>query len=111
MRYSHSPGSGASQAELGVAVAVPVDHRLSATEKQLGRASRHLARMPFEDFEDDEVGVGPVARGVDDDAVSDVSDGERRGRRREFDEVSDVSSFNDELSPVSPRSLEERRFR
>lgn len=113
-----------SQAELGTAIAVPVNRPQSIVEERSG--SRQLARMPFEDFEDDEVGVGPAPVPVpvpaaapvtapvhvDDDAVSDVSDDdgtERGGRRRDFDEVSELSF--DGVSPVSPSSPEQRRFR
>jgi hypothetical protein len=63
------------------------------------RGPSRLARMPFEDFEDDEVGIGIAVSGDDDDAVSEVSDDGRRGRERDFDEVSVVSSF-DGVSPI-----------
>ena len=77
-----------------------------------------MARMPFEDFSDDEVGIGIAVGGSDDDddgddddddddAVSDVSDLDGRRRERDFDEVSVVSSF-DEVSPIGEQ---ERRFR
>lgn len=69
-----------------------------------------MARMPFEDFSDDEVGIGIGIGGSDDDddgAVSDVSDLDGRRRERDFDEVSVVSSF-DEVSPIGEQ---ERRFR
>lgn len=105
VQNSHSQNGHDSHAELGTAIAVPVNRH--SVGEEVTRGSRQLARMPFEDFEDDEVGVGPVR--PDDDAVSDVSDRERRGsRRRDFDEVSDLS-FN-EVSPISPSSLEQRRF-
>ncbi|KAJ5333036.1 hypothetical protein MYU51_005227 [Penicillium brevicompactum] len=104
LSMQHSQDGRGSHAELGTAIAVPVNRHSVGEEV---RGSRQLARMPFEDFEDDEVGVGPAR--VDDDDVSDVSDRERRGsRRRNFDEVSDLS-FN-EVSPISPSSPEQRRF-
>jgi hypothetical protein len=53
--------------------------------------------MPFENSYD-----------PDDDAVSEVSDLEGRRRNREFDEVSDISSFG----AVSPtRDGERRQYR
>jgi hypothetical protein len=67
--------------------------------------------MPFEDFSDDEVGIGIAVGGSDDDdddAVSDVSDLEGRRRERDFDQVSVVSSF-DGVSPIGEQ--ESRRFR
>ncbi|KAJ5551953.1 hypothetical protein N7535_000105 [Penicillium sp. DV-2018c] len=102
-----------SVAEIGVAVAVPMDGRWSATEETMervgsvrssrGRVSRLASpRMPFEDFEDDEVGVGigiAVTRYDNDDGISYVSDDGRRGTGRDFDEVSIVSSF-DGVSPI-----------
>lgn len=113
---THGPGD--SETELGVAVAVPMDQRRSATEQDLrgrvasvtsSRGPSQLARMPFEDFSDDEVGIGVAVSGSDDDdAVSDVSDLDGRRREREFDEVSVVSSF-DEVSPIGEQ--ERRRFR
>lgn len=116
-------GPGDSEAELGVAVAVPMDQRRSATEQDFrdrvasvtsSRGPSRLARMPFEDFSDDEVGIGIAVGGSldddddDDDAVSDVSDLDGRRRVRDFDEVSVVSSF-DEVSPIGEQ--ERRRFR
>ncbi|CAG8038177.1 unnamed protein product [Penicillium nalgiovense] len=68
--------------------------------------------MPFEDFSDDEVGIGITVDGSDDDddddAISDVSDLDGRRRDRDFDRVSVVSSF-DEVSPIGEQ--ERRRFR
>ncbi|KAJ5131472.1 uncharacterized protein N7515_007511 [Penicillium bovifimosum] len=110
-------GPRGSEPELGIAVAVPMDRRWSATEEMMGRvgsvrSSRgpsRLARMPFEDFEDDEVGIGiGIAVGGDDDAVSEVSDDGRRERERDFDEVSVVSSF-DGVSPIGQQ--ERSQFR
>lgn len=117
---SMARGPSDSEAELGVAVAVPMDQRRSATEQDLrdrvasvtsSRGPSRLARMPFEDFSDDEVGIGIAVGGSldeDDDAVSDVSDLDGRRRVRDFDEVSVVSSF-DEVSPIGEQ--ERRRFR
>ncbi|KAI3110535.1 hypothetical protein CBS147333_4728 [Penicillium roqueforti] len=117
MPTAHGPGD--SEAELGVAVAVSMAQRRSATEQDLrarvapvvsSRGPSRLARMPFEDFSDDEVGIGIGIGGSDDDddgAVSDVSDLDGRRRERDFDEVSVVSSF-DEVSPIGEQ---ERRFR
>ncbi|KAF4761200.1 hypothetical protein HAV15_005173 [Penicillium sp. str.  len=124
---SMARGPGDSDAEIGVAVAVPMDQRRSATEQDFrdrvasvtsSRGPSRLARMPFEDFSDDEVGIGIAVGGSDDDddgddddddddAVSDVSDLDGRRRERDFDEVSVVSSF-DEVSPIGEQ---ERRFR
>ncbi|KGO78075.1 hypothetical protein PITC_040830 [Penicillium italicum] len=116
MPMAHGPCD--SEAELGVAVAVPMDQRRSATEQDLrGRAASvassrgpsRLARMPFEDFSDDEVGIGIAVGGSDDDdAISDVSDLDGWRRERDFDEVSVVLSFVE----VSPTGEQERmRFR
>ncbi|OQD62820.1 hypothetical protein PENPOL_c011G04742 [Penicillium polonicum] len=118
-RMSMTRGPGDSEAELGVAVAVPMDQRRSATEQDFrdrvasvtsSRGPSRLARMPFEDFSDDEVGIGIAVGGSDDDDddVSDVSDLDGRRRERDFDEVSVVSSF-DEVSPIGEQ--ERRRFR
>ncbi|KAJ5274371.1 hypothetical protein N7505_002916 [Penicillium chrysogenum] len=117
-RMSMAHGAGDSEAEIGVAVAVPMDQRRSATEQDLrgrvasvtsSRGPSRLARMPFEDFSDDEVGIGIAVGGSDDDddAVSDVSGLEGRRRERDFDQVSVVSSF-DEVSPIGEQ--ERRRF-
>jgi len=115
---AHGPND--SVAELGVAVAVPMDQRRSAIEQDFrgrvasvasSRGPSRLARMPFEDFSDDEVGIGIARGGSDDeydDAVSDVSDLDGRRRERDFDEHSVVSSF-DEVSPIGEQ--ERRRFR
>lgn len=115
---SMTRGPGDSEAELGVAVAVPMDQRRSATEQDFrdrvasvtsSRGPSRLARMPFEDFSDDEVGIGIANGGSDDDdAVSEVSDLGGRRRERDFDEVSVVSSF-DEVSPIGEQ--ERSRFR
>lgn len=118
---STARGAGDSEAEIGVAVAVPMDQRRSATEQDLrsrvasvtsSRGPSRLARMPFEDFSDDEVGIGITVDGSDDDddddAISDVSDLDGRRRDRDFDRVSVVSSF-DEVSPIGEQ--ERRRFR
>lgn len=114
-----APGPGDSEAELGVAVAVSMDQRRSATEQDFRsrvgsvtsspRGPSRLARMPFEDFSDDEVGIGIAVGGSDDDddAVSDVSDLDGRRRERDPDEVSVVSSF-DEVSPIGEQ--ERRRL-
>ncbi|KAJ5188061.1 hypothetical protein N7491_004385 [Penicillium cf. griseofulvum] len=119
-RMSMDHGPGDSVAELGVAVAVPMDQRRSATEQDFrgrvasaasSRGPSRLTRMPFEDFSDDEVGIGIARGGSDDgydDAVSDVSDLDGRRRERDFDEHSVVSSF-DEVSPIGEQ--ERRRFR
>ncbi|OQE88625.1 hypothetical protein PENNAL_c0016G11607 [Penicillium nalgiovense] len=120
-RMSTARGAGDSEAEIGVAVAVPMDQRRSATEQDLrsrvasvtsSRGPSRLARMPFEDFSDDEVGIGITVDGSDDDddddAISDVSDLDGRRRDRDFDRVSVVSSF-DEVSPIGEQ--ERRRFR
>ncbi|KXG49324.1 uncharacterized protein PGRI_031940 [Penicillium griseofulvum] len=119
-RMSMAHGPNDSVAELGVAVAVPMDQRRSATEQDFrgrvasvasSRGPSRLARMPFEDFSDDEVGIGIARGGSDDeydDAVSDVSDLDGRRRERDFDEHSVVSSF-DEVSPIGEQ--ERRRFR
>lgn len=118
---SMTRGPDDSEAEIGVAVAVPMDQRRSATEQDFrdrvasitsSRGPSRLTRMPFEDFSDDEVGIGIAVGGSDDDyddddAVSDVSGLDGRRRERDFDEVSVVSSF-DEVSPIGEQ--EGRRF-
>lgn len=101
---SHAPSPGSASArspddsntELGLAVAVPMNQRLSATEHDL----RGLGRSPSA------VGAGAAAirlsfqsnhGGDDDDAVSVVSDlNERRDGEHDFDDLSSVSSFNDD---------------
>ncbi|KAJ5997986.1 hypothetical protein N7522_009646 [Penicillium canescens] len=85
MPVSQGPGPNDSSTEIGLAVAVSLDHRRSATEQELRSPSRgtvRLARMPFDNSYDPE-----------DDAVSEASDSDGRRRDREFDEISDVSSF------------------
>lgn len=84
-------GFEGSQPELGVAVAVPLHHRRSATEQDMHRVSRsasvagtvtpHL-RLPLETPRDD------------DDAVS-VESNERRPEH-DLDDMSSVSSFEDD---------------
>lgn len=94
--------------ELGIATAVPVDQRLSATEHDLREFSRPRSsvshrvsagppsaglasvRMPFENQSSDE-----------NDAVSVIS-GEhgRMDHERNLDDMSSVSSFDDDHSPV-----------
>ncbi|KAJ6043193.1 uncharacterized protein N7446_001389 [Penicillium canescens] len=86
MPVSQGPGPNDSSTEIGLAVAVSLDHRRSATEQELRSPSRgtvRLARMPFDNSYDPE-----------DDAVSEASDSDGRRRDREFDEISDVSSFS-----------------
>ncbi|KAJ6080745.1 hypothetical protein N7499_005619 [Penicillium canescens] len=85
MPVSQGPGPNDSSTEIGLAVAVSLDHRRSATEQELRSPSWgtvRLARMPFDNSYDPE-----------DDAVSEASDSDGRRRDREFDEISDVSSF------------------
>lgn len=97
---SQGPGLNDSNTEIGLAVAVPLEHRRSATEQELRSPSRgtvQLARMPFDNSYD-----------PDDDAFSEVSDLDGRRQDREFDGISDVSSFG----AVSPtRDGERRQFR
>lgn len=82
-----------SHTELGLAVAVPLDQRRSASEHDLprfsGSASRtSTPRMPFESR------GGGSNDDDDDDDISVVSDmNERRNRERDFDDMSSVSSF------------------
>ncbi|KAJ5162078.1 hypothetical protein N7492_007470 [Penicillium capsulatum] len=90
-QMSARSGPHDSQPELGLAVAVPLHHRHTATEQDMHRVSRaasvadtltpHL-RLPFENSPDD------------DDAVS-VMSNERR-RERDVDDMSSVSSFEDD---------------
>ncbi|KAJ5100041.1 hypothetical protein N7532_007042 [Penicillium argentinense] len=91
-----SPGSTVrmndSHTELGLAVTAPGDQRHSGSEHDLhrfgGTASRTSGtpRMPFE-----------TRHGDDDDDVSVVSDmNERRGREHDFDDMSSVSSFDED---------------
>ncbi|KAJ5359677.1 uncharacterized protein N7496_012090 [Penicillium cataractarum] len=109
--HDHEPTPGSASArseddprtELGIAMAVPVDQRLSATEHDLRDFSRPVSsvsrrvsngpssaglvsvRMPFE------------SRSEDNDGVSIIS-GEhgRTDHERDFDDMSSVSSFDDE---------------
>lgn len=96
--YAPSPGSASarspddSNTELGLAVAVSMNQRMSATEHDLcglGRSASTVAagiRLPFQSNHG----------GDDDDAISVVSDlNERRDREHDFDDLSSVSSFND----------------
>lgn len=115
--HEHAPRPGSASArsdddprtELGVAVAVPMDQRLSATEHDLREFSRPVSsashrvsagppsgglasvRMPFENQSSDET-----------DAVSIIS-GEhgRTDHERDFDDMSSVSSFDDEHPRIS----------
>lgn len=100
MSVSQGTGPNDSNTEIGLAVAVPLDHRRSATEQELRTPSRgtvQLARMPFDNSHD-----------PDDDAFSEVSDLDGRRRDRQFDEISDVSSFG-AVSPI--RDGERRQYR
>lgn len=100
--YAPSPASASarspddSNTELGLAVALPVNQRMSATEQDLRGLGRSPStagtgaagvRLPFQSHHD----------GDDDDAVSVVSDlNERRDGEHDFDDLSSVSSFNDD---------------
>ncbi|KAJ5129113.1 uncharacterized protein N7443_006226 [Penicillium atrosanguineum] len=84
--------------ELGLAVAVSMDQRMSATEQDLhdrtqsplNENSRSVPRSPY-----------PNQR--DDDAVSVVSGlNERRAYEEDFDDMSSVSSFNDDSPHDGP---------
>lgn len=101
-------GMNDSHTELGLAVALPMSERHSASERDLprfsGSASRtSTPRMPFEsrDGHDD-----------DDDNVSIVSDmNERRNRERDFDDMSSVSSFEDDENDRHENSHDHGRSR
>ncbi|KAJ5312023.1 hypothetical protein PENANT_c022G08613 [Penicillium antarcticum] len=100
MSVSRVSGPNDSRTEIGVALAVPLDHQRSATEQDFrlpSRGTMQLARMPFDN-----------SYAPDDDAVSEVSDLDGGRRDTEFDEVSDVSSFGT-VSPV--RGGERRQYR
>lgn len=112
--HETTPGSASARSdddprtELGIAMAVPMDQRLSATEHDLREFSRPVSsvshrvsagppsaglasvRMPFENQSSDE-----------NDAVSIIS-GEhgRTEHERDFDDMSSVSSFDDDHSRV-----------
>lgn len=86
-----SGGMNDSHTELGLAVAVPMNQRFSASQHDLprfsGSASRtSTPRMPFENRDGDD----------DDDDVSVVSANDRRNREHDFDDMSSVSSFEDD---------------
>ncbi|KAJ5901512.1 hypothetical protein N7495_002040 [Penicillium taxi] len=90
-----------NDAQVGVAVAVPVNHRLSTTTQDMHRTSRPLsvpgaAVMPVPETgtETRLLSNGGHGHGRDDDAVSVISD-EQRGDH-DFDDMSSVSSFNDD---------------
>lgn len=107
--HETTPGSAYARSEddprteLGIAMAVPVDQRLSATEHDLrdfsrpvssvsrrvsnGPASAGLAsvRMPFESQSEDNDGVSIISGELG-----------RTDRERDFDDMSSVSSFDDE---------------
>jgi hypothetical protein len=109
-----TPGSASARSdddartELGIAMAVPMDQRLSATEHDLREFSRPVSSVSHR------VSAGPPSAGLasvrmpfetqssdENDAVSIIS-GER-GRTdhdRDFDDMSSVSSFDDDHSPV-----------
>lgn len=112
--HETTPGSASARSnddtrtELGIAMAVPMDQRLSATEHDLREFSRPVSsvshrgsagppsaglasvRMPFENQSSDE-----------NDAVSVIS-GEhaRTDHERDLDDMSSVSSFDDDHPPI-----------
>lgn len=112
--HETTPGSASARldddprTELGIAMAVPMDQRLSATEHDLREFSRPVSsvsyrvsagqpsagpvsvRMPFENQSSDE-----------NDAVSVIS-GEhaRTDHELDFDDMSSVSSFDDDHPPI-----------
>lgn len=109
-QHQPTPGSASarsddgSRTELGVAVAVPMDQRLSATEHDLREFSRPVSSA------DHRVSAGPPSAGLasvrmpfenpssdENDTVSILS-GEhgREDVEHDFDDMSSVSSFNDE---------------
>lgn len=104
--HAPSPGSASARSpddfntELGLAVAVPMNQRMSATEHDLHELGRSPSvtgtgaagiRLPFQSHH------GGGADDDDDDAVSVVSDvNERRDGEHDFDDLSPVSSFNDD---------------
>ncbi|KAJ5586586.1 hypothetical protein N7450_006373 [Penicillium hetheringtonii] len=82
------PGVNDSHTELGLTIAVPMDQRRSASQQDLPRFSGTASmtstpRMPFDSRDGEE---------DDDDDISIVS---RRNRERDFDDMSSVSSFED----------------
>lgn len=101
-------GMNDSHTELGLAVAVPMSERHSASERDLprfsGSASRtSTPRMPFENRNGND---------DDDDNVSIVSDmNERRNRERDFDDMSSVSSFEDDENDRHENSHDHGRSR
>ena len=80
-----SPDDANTEPGLALAVAVPVGQRMSATEHDMrGMTGSSAARSPFQNQREE-------------DAVSLVSDlNERRGSEEDFDDMSSVSSFNDD---------------
>lgn len=99
--YSPSPASASARSpdhlntELGIAVAVPVNPRMSVTEhdpRGFGRSASTAGtgaagvRLPFQS-----------THAGDDDALSVISDlNERRDGEHDLDDLSSVSSFNDD---------------
>lgn len=87
--------------ELGLAVAMPLSQRMSATQHDLRKADRSDStvdvgaagvRMPLQDHRED------------DDAVSVVSDlNARSGSENDFGDLSPVSSFEDDDHPGNGR--------
>lgn len=110
--HDHQPTPGSASArsdddastELGIAAAVPMDQRLSATEHHLREFSRPVSSVSHR------VSAGPPSAGLasvrmpfenqssdDNDAVSIISGEHGRGAHdRDFDDMSSVSSLNDE---------------
>lgn len=84
--------------ELGLAIAVPMDQQMSATEPDL----HEMTRNPDPNENRRSVVRSPYQQQRDDDAVSVMSDlNERRVHEEDFDDMSSVSSFNDD-SPRDP---------
>jgi hypothetical protein len=108
--YNSSRGSSTIQSpddantELGLAIAVPMDQQMSATEPDPHDSTRN----PDPNNNRRSVVRSPYQQQRDDDAVSVMSDlNERRVHEEDFDDMSSVSSFNDD----SPRDRNHHSLR
>lgn len=98
-------GFEGSQPELGLAVAVPLHRRRTATEQDMHRVSRSAS---VADTITPHLGlpVGNPTPHHDDDAVSVESND--RGRDRDLDDLSSVSSFEDDDDRNPPPRTDDR---
>lgn len=91
--------------EPGIAIAVPVDQRMSATEHDMRGMT---GSSPANENRSSAV-RSPFQNQREEDALSVVSDlNERRGREEDFDDMSSVSSFNDDNPRVNHNTRSSR---